>query len=258
MKYLVELLFGIGFFGLGAIALSFLLRFLLLAWAVRLAGRIIQSIMGFVNRLCHALIFVLGPAVLGGFIIGVALQSGANLTSSSGNSSADPTQPVLLAFLSFFVIVAFRAWQWSKRKDRTSRDLPATNSSKLPSTKDRLMAGAWARAMELAPTRRDDLLDAQAACSALLTAVELGESLPDEATIETATLIRDHLVALIASTERHLRGESASQKEGTIPEMVKYLLAFGDRARRDLLAMKAKADTQDATMRTHLATKLFQ
>lgn len=257
MKYLVELVFGIGVFGLGAIALTFFLRFLLLTWAVRLAGRLIQSILGFVKRLCYALIFVFGPAMLGGFIIGVALQSGANLTASS-NSSADPTQPVLLAFLGFFVIVAVRAWQWSKRKGRTSRDLPETDSSKLASTKDRLMAGAWARAMELAPTRRDDLLDAQAACSALLTAVELGESLPDDATIETATLIRNNLVALIASTERHLRGESASQKEGVISEMVKYLLAFGDRARRDLLATKAKADTQDATMRAYLASKLFQ
>ena len=88
MKYLVELVFGIGFFGLGAIALTFILRFILLTWAVRLAGRIINSILGFTKRLCHALIFIFGPALLGGFIIGFTLESGANLTAGGGNVSA--------------------------------------------------------------------------------------------------------------------------------------------------------------------------
>ena len=76
--------------------------------------------------------------------------------------------------------------------------------------------------------------------------------------VETTKLIHDHLPALIASTERHLRGTSALHREAVIAEMVKYLLAFGDRARRELLAAAAKDDAQDAAMRSHLAVKLFQ
>jgi hypothetical protein len=231
MRYLVELVFGIGFFGLGAIALTFFLRFILLTWAVRLAGRIIQSILGFTKRLCHALIFIFGPALLGAFIIGFALESGANLTAGGGNASADPTQPILLAFLSFFVIVAFRAWQWNSRRNRAKRSLPELQSNPGVSPAHGQIADAWARAIKLAPAQRHELLDAQAACSGLLAAVDLVEGKPDDPMIETAALIREHLQALIASTERRLREVPPSQREAVIAEMVKYLLAFGDRDR---------------------------
>jgi hypothetical protein len=68
---------------------------------VRLAGRIIQSILGFARRLCHAVIFISCPALLGGFIIGLVLQSATNLTAGGGNARADPTQPVIFGFQAF-------------------------------------------------------------------------------------------------------------------------------------------------------------
>lgn len=254
MKYLVELVFGIGFFGLGAIALTFFLRFLLLTWAVRLVGRIIQSILSFTRRLCHAVIFIFGPAMLGGFIVGLGLQ----LAFSSGNTSVDPVQPVLLAFLAFFVIIAFRAWQWNSRGSSAKPGRSELASSKFASPVDRLVADAWARAIALAPSKRHDLQVAQAACCSLLTAVEVRDNMPDDTLIETETLIRDHLAALVDSTERHLHGGSACQKDAAIAEMVKFLLAFGDRARRDLLVATTKIDAQDTAMRAHLEAKLFQ
>lgn len=257
MGYLVELVFGIGFFGLGAIALTFFLRFLLLTWAVRIVGRVVQGILGFVKRLCHALIFIFGPALLGGFIIGTGLGVRENATSSS-DGSADPIQPVLLAFLGFFVIVAIRAWQWNSRQNRTAPKSTEQKSVNVSSPDQGIVADAWARAVKLAPAQRDELLDAQAVCTSLLTAVEMGDSMPDDVMIETATLIRDHLAVLIDSTERHLRGGAACQKDAAIAEMVKFLLAFGDRARRDLLAAATKIDAQDSVMRAHLEAKLFQ
>ncbi|MDE1914903.1 MAG: hypothetical protein KGJ57_00040 [Sphingomonadales bacterium] len=120
MKYLVELVFGIGFFGLSVIVLTFFLRFLLLTWAVRTVGRVVHGVLGFMKRLCHALIFIFGPALLGGFIVGTGLGAGEHAMGNGGNGATDPTQTILLAFLSFFVIVAFRAWQWNACKNRIS------------------------------------------------------------------------------------------------------------------------------------------
>jgi hypothetical protein len=117
MRYFVELVFGIGFFGLSAIALTFFMRFLLLTWAVRLAGRIIQNILGFTRQLCHAIIFIFGPALLGGFTLGFSLQFGINFTTNDANSSTYSAQSILLSFIAFLLIVTFRLWQWSIRKN---------------------------------------------------------------------------------------------------------------------------------------------
>lgn len=258
MKYLVELVFGIGFFGLSAIALTFFLRFLLLTWAVRLVSHVVQSILLFMKRLSHALIFIFGPAVLGGFIIGLVLQFGVSLATSNGNSSADPTIPVLLAFLGFFVIVAVRAWQWSVHRGSNTTGLQEAGARKDSPAEYGMLADAWARAIKLAPRRRDDLLNAQAACTALLAAAETNDSLPDSAMIETGALIRNHLAALIGSTERRLHGALPTEKEAIVAEMVKLLLGFGQRARRDIQAAAPNVDEEDTAMRAHLATQLFR
>ncbi|MDE1914902.1 MAG: hypothetical protein KGJ57_00045 [Sphingomonadales bacterium] len=64
--------------------------------------------------------------------------------------------------------------------------------------------------MELAPARRDKLLQAQAACSSLLVAT------------------------LVHSTERRLRGVKSSERAAVIEEMVNFLLGFGLRAETDI------------------------
>lgn len=265
MRYLVELVFGIGFFALGAIALTFFLRFLLLTWAVSLAGRIIQSILGFVGRMCHAMIFIFGPAVLGGFIIGLALQIGMNLIMGSGTTPADPTMPILIAFLAIFVIVAVRGWQWQARRHRPNM-LPQRGGQMGHPTEAlepadyppgcESIADAWSRAIKLAPKRRDDLLDARATCGALLAAVELHDGLPDSAMIETAALIRNHLAALVESTERRLRGATRSEKAAIIEEMAKFFQGFARRAQIDLAAVGCLYE-DDAALRGYLTTQLF-
>lgn len=257
MKYLVELVFGIGFFGLGAIALTFFLRFLLLTWAVRLAGRIAQSILGFTKRLCLALIFIFGPALLGAFIIGFALESGANLTAGGGNAPADPTQPILLAFLSFFAIVAFRAWQWNSHRKRDKHLLAKPETNKIISPVNGLIADAWARAIKLAPAQRDELLEAQATCSALLTAVELGKGGTDEPMIETAELIRGYLVPYLDSIERRMAGAQPSGKRAIVQEMVQFLGGFAQRAQRDMQASGLHVNEGDSALRAHLQSQLF-
>jgi hypothetical protein len=257
MKYLVELVFGIGFFGLGAIALTFFLRFLLLTWAVRLAGRIAQSILGFTKRLCLALIFIFGPALLGAFIIGFALESGANLAAGGGNASADPTQPILLAFLSFFAIIAFRAWQLNLHRKRDKHPSPQPGRGICLSPADGLIADAWARAIKLAPAQRHELLDAQAVCSALCTVVKLDAGNPDGAMIETAELIRSYLPPFIDSIERRLSGAQVSERQSIIDEMVKFLKGFADRAQRDMQVGGFGADAGDSAMRAHLTVQLF-
>lgn len=251
MGYLVELVFGIGFFGLGAIALTFFLRFLLLTWAVRIVGRVVQGILGFVKRLCHALIFILGPALLGGFIIGTGFGVGENATSSS-NGSADPMQPVLLAFLGFFVIVAVRAWQWNSRQSPTAPESPEQKSVNVGSPDQGIVADAWARAVKLAPAQRDELQDAQTACSALLAVVESGGAM-----IETAELIRGYLAPFVDSVERRVVRAKRSEKSAIVQEMVRFLRGFAQRAQRDMQAVGARADGEDSALREHLASQLF-
>lgn len=257
MKYLVELVFGIGFFGLGAIALTFFLRFLLLTWAVRLAGRIAQSILGFIKRLCLALIFIFGPALLGALIIGFALESGANLAAGGGNASADPTQPILMAFLSFFAIVAFRAWQWNPHRKRDKHLLARPEKSKIVSPVSGLIGDAWARAIKLAPGRRNELLDAQAICSALLAVVESGDSAPDGTMVETAELIRSCLAPFVDSVERRMVRAKRSEREAIIEELVTYLRGFAQRAQRDIQHTSLRVGDGDSTLRAHLAAQLF-
>ncbi len=258
MKYLVELVFGIGFFGLGAIALTFLLRFLLLTWAVRIVGRIVYSILGFVKRLCHALIFIFGPALLGGFIIGIGLGVGENATSNSSTGSAGPMQPVLLAFLGFFVIVAIRAWQWNSRQNRTGPESPEQKSGNAGSPHQGNVADAWARAVKLAPARRDELLDAQAACSALLAVVESGEGEPVDAMIETAELIHGYLALFVDSVERRMVRAKRSEKSAIVQEMVTFLRGFAQRAQRDMRAAGLGTGEGDSALRVHLAAQLFE
>lgn len=265
MRYLVELVFGIGFFGLGAIALTFFLRFLVLTWAVSLAGRVIQSILNFVRRLCHAMIFIFGPAVLGGFIIGLALQIVMNLKKVGGTTPADPTMPILIAFLDIFVIVAVRGWQWQTRRHRPNM-LPqragqmghpteALEPADYPPGCESI-ADAWSRAIKLAPERRDELLEARATCSALLAAVELHDGLRDSAMIETAALIRNHLAALVESTERRMRGATRSEKAAIIEEMAKFLLGFARRAQIDLASV-GRPYEDHAALRAYLTSQLF-
>jgi hypothetical protein len=267
MKYLVELVFGIGFFGLGAIALTFFLRFILLTWAVRLMGRIVQSFLIFLKRLCHALIFIFAPALLGAFVVGLALQIGANAAATGPEASADPTMPVLIAFLTFFVTVAVRSWQWNARRHRRTGPLQnVAGAGKIDAASEiaYLSAGcekvgdAWVRALALAPERRDDLLGARDTCAELLTAADLHDNVSDNAIIETAALIRERLAVLVTSTERRLRDAQPSERKAIIDEMVKFLLGFAQRARQDIQATNLFVDEEDAAMRAHLATQLFQ
>jgi hypothetical protein len=116
MRYVVELVFAVSFLGLGGMALFFFLRFLLLTWMVQVVGNVAHGVLHLIKSILRALIFVFGPAVLGAFIIGLGLQIAMNLNASGGNSSTDPTTPVLIAFLAFFVIVAVRGWQWTARR----------------------------------------------------------------------------------------------------------------------------------------------
>lgn len=266
MKYLVELVFGIGFFGLGAMALFFFLRFLLLTWAVRVVGNVVHGVLGLMKTVIHALIFVFGPAVLGSFIIGLALQISMNLTMGGGTTSADPTMPVLIAFLAFFVIVAVRGWQWQARRHRPNMlpqgATPTGHAAEAPEPADypagcESIADAWSRAIKLAPERRDDLLDARATCGALLAAAELHDGIPDSAMIETAALIRNNLAALIDSTERRLRRARPAERGAMIDEMVTFLLGFAQRAQQDMQASNLAADEADAALRAHLAARLF-
>lgn len=257
MKYLVELVFGIGFFGIAAIALTFFLRFLLLTWAVRIIGGVIQGILRFVMRLCHALVFIFGPALLGGFIIGIGLGVGETATSNSSTGSAGPMQPVLLAFLGFFVIVAIRAWQWNSRQSRTAPESPEQRSGNAGSPHQGNVADAWARAVKLAPALRDELQDAQAACSALLAVVESGEGEPGDAMIETAELIHGYLAPFVDSVERRMVRAKGSEKRAIVQEMVKFLRGFAQRAQRDMRAAGLDSGEGDSALRVHLAAQLF-
>lgn len=267
MRYLFELVFAVGVLGLGGMALLFFLRFLLLAWMVQIVGHLVHGVLRLIKSMLHALIFVFGPAVLGAFIVGLGLQIGLNLDASGGNSSADPTMPVLIAFLAFFVIVAVRGWQWTARRRHLNAPVQeaaeADDTIEAPGPAEypagyELVADAWNRAIKLAPERRNDLLSAQTVCAELLNAVELHDSIPDVAMIETAMLIRNHLAALVDSTQRRLRGAKLSEKAAMIEEMVKFLLGFAQRAQQDLQSAGPGKEEEDIALHTHLTARLFR
>lgn len=112
MKFLVLLVFGGGFLVLAGMVLSFLLRFFLLQWGVELVGHVAQSILQWIGGILHAGISIFGVALVGAFIIGLGLQISMTIIIGGTNGGADPTMPILVTFLSFFVIVAVRGWQW--------------------------------------------------------------------------------------------------------------------------------------------------
>jgi hypothetical protein len=266
MGYLFELVFAVGVLGLGGMALLFFLRFLLLTWMVRIVSNVVHGVLQLIRSILHALIFVFGAAVLGAFIIGLGLQIGLNLDAGGGNS-ADPTMPVLIAFLAFFVIVAVRGWQWRARRHHQNAPVQeaaeADDTIEGPGPADypagyELVADAWNRAIKLAPDRRNDLLSARTVCAELLNAVELHDCIPDVAMIDTATLIRNHLAALVDSTGRRLRGAKPSERAAVIDEMVKFLLGFAKRAQQDLQAVRTSVEEEDVTLRAHLASQLFR
>jgi hypothetical protein len=266
MGYLFELVFAVGFLGLGAMALFFFLRVLLLTWMVQIVGNVVHGVLRLIKSILHASIFVFGPAVLGAFIVGLGLQIGLNLDASGGNSSADPTMPVLIAFLAFFVIVALRGWQWKARRHHQNASvqkaveaddvIEAPEQANYPAGYE-LITDAWSRAIKLAPERRNDLLNARTACAELLNAVELHESVPDFAMTETAMLIRNHLTALVDSSERRLRGARPSERKLIVEEMVEFLLGFAQRAQQDMSVAGPSLDEKDSAMRAHLYSQLF-
>lgn len=264
MKYLVVLVFGAGFFGLAFMLLSFALRFFLLTWGVRLVGGVVQSVLRFATELIHLLVFVFGTALLGAFIITLGLQLA--LTYVAEGESADPTMPLLWGVLAFFVIVAVRSVQWNVRRNRqkvvTSAGPEARDTDEVPKLADypagyENVAEAWSRAIALAPRHRNELLGARATCAGLVTAVEQQDHIPDSAMIETAALIRNHLAALVDSTERHLRSAKPSERKAKIEEMVKFLRGFAQRAQRDIKTVGLSADDEDSALRAHLTAQLL-
>lgn len=268
MGLLIELVFAVGFVGLCGIALVALIRYLFLRWIVGVLGGAVLGALRFVKDMIHALIYVFAPAIVGAFIIGLALQLIMNAMSSNGASSADPTTPVLVACLAFFVIVAVRGWQLKRRRDHSmvvavpgeQEAGDAAQAADLPvyPAGYETIADAWKRAIELAPRYRAELLDAAGACAALLAAVEQQDGIPDSLLTETAVLIRNHLAALVDSTRRRLLCAKAPERPAIIEEMVKFLRGFAKRAREDMQAMSFGTDEEDSALRAHLATQLFR
>lgn len=264
MKYLVVLVFGAGFFGLAFMLLSFALRFFLLTWGVRLVGSVVQCVLRFAKELIHSLVFVLGAAMLGGFIMTLGLQLALTYVAKGG--SADPTMPLLCGLLAFFVIVAVRSVQWKARRNRTGIDNPLASELAVTSDASELtqypsgyehVVDAWNRAARLAPKHRDDLLKASAACAHLVDAVEHSKDIPDREMIDTAALIRNNLAALIDSTERRLRAAKPHERSKIIAEMVKFLMGFARRAQRDMEMLKQASADEDSALRAHLASQLL-
>lgn len=266
MAYLVVLVFGAGFFGICAIVLPFLLRFLLLAWLVRLVENVVRSVLQFFKNLIFCLIFVFGTAMLGAFIAGIGLQIAMNVFTAVEGKAADPTTPALIGFLAFFIIVAIRAQQWKFRRARCRSDnVPAPvdeHSFSMPPQPPypvgyEDVADAWSKAIELAPEHYGPLLQAQGNCAELVNAVEHHEDIPDIAMIDTATLIRNHLAALVRNSERRVRSARPEEKAAIIKEMVNFLLGFGNRAQTDIANAAKGMERQDAALRSHLASQLF-
>lgn len=260
MAYLVVLIFGAGAFGLCAIALPFLLRFFLLTWLVRLIGKVVDSIMQSLKNAFFCMVFIFGTALLGAFIIGIGLQI------VMGTGSSDPITPILIGLLSFFVIVAVRAQQWRSRRTGRQSDGIIPEAAEEPVEAELLtpypagyegVVDAWNRAIELAPARREALLQARTACAELAVAAESHDALPNPAIIDTTVLIRNHLAALVQSTERRLRSADPAEKAAMTEEMVHFLIGFGRRAQTDLAAAGIDMEQEDAALRSHLASQLF-
>ncbi|QSR17444.1 hypothetical protein [Novosphingobium sp. KA1] len=262
MKYVLEAVFSLGFLVLGGMAIFLLMRFIIMVWVVRVAERVILGTLNLIKSILFALIFVFAPAILGAFIIALGLQIALNASSPTG--SGDPTMPVLIGLLSFFAILAMRIWQWQARRQRETTlaqampDMVATSHEGEASNAQDPMALAWYRAMKIAPKRQDELMSARAACVALLTAVDQSDGLPDTDMIETATLIRNHLIPFVDSMERRLQGATRAERKGIVDEMARYLLGFGDRARRALAAAGPDQKEQDAALHAHLSAQLFR
>lgn len=119
------------------------------------------------------------------------------------------------------------------------------------------MENAWARAIKLAPAQRDELLEAQATCSVLLTAVEFWESGPDNPMIETAELISGYLVPYLDSIERRIAGAQPSGKHAIVQEMVKFLGGCAQRAQRDMQSSGLHVNEGDSALRAHRQSQLF-
>jgi len=265
MKYLVELVFGVGFFGLAAIALSFALRFLLLTWAVRLIGHVVRTMFQFIKHMLHTAIYIFGTALLGGLIVGFGLQVGMNLAVGSSDKPADSTMPVLLGFLAFFMLVAVRGWQWRARHNRQQGKHAAREAGACDEALELAdypagyegVASAWSQAIALAPRHRDDLLEARATCAALVKVVAAHDGVSDPALIETDALIRNHLAALVDSTERRLRDAKPSMKAAITEEMARFLLGFAQWAKNNLAAAGLSVEDEDEALQVHLASQLF-
>lgn len=261
MNYLVVLVFGAGLLGLAFMLLSFVMRFFLLTWGVRLVGGTVQSMLRFAKELIYALIFVFGTAILGAFLIALGLQLA--FTYAAGGENADPTMPVLWGLLALFVIVAVRGLQWRARRNRRKADgEPFGKVSEAPEPPDypagyEHVADAWDRAIKLAPKYRNDLSEARATCAYLVNAVEHHGDIPDSAMIDTAALIRNNLAPLVDSTERRLRGAKHADRAEAIAETVKFLIGFAARAQQDMQGEGFARSDADSALRAHLATQLF-
>ncbi len=268
MGKLIVLVFMVGSMGLVGIALFGFLRFLLLTLLVQVVGNAVRGALGLVKTALHALIFVFGTALVGAFIVGIGLQ--IITTLAADGAAADATMPTLVAFLVFFVLLAWRGWQWQARRNGSNAAQPVVSEATIPDDGTHTLelaplpdgyegvAGAWEKAIKLAPERGEELADAQASCAQLLAVVEQHESIPDGEIRETVVLIRKHLQALVDSTERRLRGASVAAKKATVEEMVKLLLGFGQRAQQDLEAAGLTPEEDDAVLRAHLAARLFR
>jgi hypothetical protein len=268
MRFVIEFVLAAGLLGLSGVALIFLLRLMLLTWLVQVVAQALQGMLSLIKSFLSAIIFVLVPAALGGFIVGITLQIVMNLASlSAGGESANPTMPLLVAFLTFFVIVATRTWRWKASRgcqnivtpevalDGAGAVTPSETVCYLPGYE--AVANAWKRAVMLAPERRADLADAEANCATLLHLFGRHDGVLDSGISETAMLIRKHLASLIDGTERRLRGASSSVRSAAIDEMVTLLLGFAQRARQDLQAFGPSKEEEDKALRAHLAAQLF-
>jgi hypothetical protein len=76
--------------------------------------------------------------------------------------------------------------------------------------------------------------------------------------IETADLIRGYLVPYLDSIERRMAGAQPSGKRAIVQEMVKFLVGFAQRARRDMNSAGIGVGEGDLALRAHLAAQLFE
>jgi hypothetical protein len=229
---------------------------------------LIQAMVRGVVQLLFALIYVVGPAVLGLFIVTLGLQIVLNL--GSPNASADPTMPGLSGLLAFCIILTLRVVQWRGRADRNDGVVPSgtVQADVLPSMPvpprppepveaDDPIASAWTRALKLAPERQEALMKARGTCAALLAATDHPEGIPQPEITETAVLIRHHLAPYVDGIERRLEGAAQGERATIIAEMTTFLLGFADRAARALTASGPDLADEDLARQAHLSAQLF-